>query len=406
MADINVLLMGGERSGKTSILAGLFDIMSQAPVKDIIWAEDITVPEKKDGEEQDSLNDKISELKRILREKAGYTILVDDNKTRNFWNYLLTIHLKESDSDLQIAFTDTNGEFYESGGIHNSEVESLIEEADIIVVVIDTPSLMQSADKTDTLCTTSVFRGINRVDGIHSFLSGLDDAEGHIAKQIIFVPVKCEKWAKDGKLDEVQAKVEQAYDTTLKMLKKFAKFEIDIIPVQTAGNIVFQEYREPYIAIGNYGISKECCFLEDDTVRFADGTSPDSINDWKFQENAQKTIAGTSILKPDPWYYVCGTQYAPENCDQLAFYIIRFIFKRHKDMLEQNKGKIGNYFGGMKIPFLWKVLNFPVYLYYKRHMEEYSENLMIDIEGILDKLSKQGLLLENTFGIKTIKSIY
>ena len=75
-------------------------------------------------------------------------------------------------------------------------------------------------------------------------------------------------------------------------------------------------------------------------------------------------------------------------------------------MLEQNKGKIGNYFGGMKIPFLWKVLNFPVYLFYKRYMERYSENLMIDIEGILDKLSKQGLLLENTCGIKTIKSIY
>ena len=405
MADIRVLMMGGERSGKTSILAGLFDIMSEAPVSNIIRAEDATVLETKNGVVQDSLNEKIVELKKVLSEKKGKTILVDDTSTDNFWNYTLRLHLMEADDYLDIVFTDTNGEFYESGDTHNDEVEKLIEEADIIVVVVDTPSIMQSADKSDTLCTTAVCRGVNRVDGIHNFLSDLNDAEGHLAKQIIFVPVKCEKWAKEGKLDDVRERVEKLYDTPLKRLKSFDKFEIDIIPVQTAGNIVFKEYREPYVAINPSGVAQDCCFLDDDTVRLADGASLPSIKGWHFQENAKKVIKGTDILKPDPWYRIAGDKYTPEKCEQLAFYIIRFIFKKYEDMVKQSNGKRGEFFGGMRIPFFVKVLYWPVYRAYKKMIEQYDTALMKDIETILTKLSTEGLILENTCGIKMIKSI-
>ena len=405
MADIRALMMGGERSGKTSILAGLFDIMSQSPVNDIIRTEDVTVPETKDGELQDSLGDKISELKKILAGKRGKTILVDDKNTRNFWHYTLRLHLREAEDYLDIVFTDTNGEFYESGGSHTAEVEALIAEADIFVIVVDTPSIMQSADRSDRLCTTAVCSGVNRIDGIHNFLQGLNDADGHIAKQIIFVPVKCEKWAREGRLDEVSARVEKLYETPIKALRSFSKFEIDIIPVQTAGSIVFQEYREPYLAVSPSGNVSSCCFLDDDSVRLEDGTVLKSTHGWRFQENAQRVVSGTDILKPDPWYHVIGQTYAPDKCEQLAFYILRFIFKKYEDLVSQNKGERGKYYDGRRIPFLVKVLWWPLYLSYKKMLEQYDTAIMKDIESVLDRLSSDGQILENTCGIKMIKSI-
>lgn len=405
MADIRVLMMGGERSGKTSILAGLFDIMSKSPVSNIIRAEDVTVPERKDGVIQDSLNDKISELKKVLSEKNGKTILVDDTNTENFWNYTLRLYLMDTDDYIDIVFTDTNGEFYESGGMHNGEVENFIAEADIIVVVIDTPSIMQSDDKSDTLCTTAVCRGVNRVDGIHNFLSGLNDAEGHLAKQIIFVPVKCEKWAKEGKLDDVRDRVEKIYDTPIKRLKSFDKFEIDIIPVQTAGNIVFQEYREPYLAINPNGGAKDCCFLDDDSVRLADGEILSSIEGWRFQENAKKVIKGTSILKPDPWYYICGERYAPENCEQLAFYVIRFILKRYKEVVNGAMSKRFDLILRGQMSFITRIFYLAVILAFRKRIERIDAEKMREIESILAKLSTEGLILENACGIKMIKSI-
>lgn len=405
MADIRVLMMGGERSGKTSILAGLFDIMSQSPVSNIIRAEDVTVLETKDGVIQDSLNEKITELKKVLLEKKGRTILVDDTNTDNFWNYTLRLHLMEADDYLDIVFTDTNGEFYESGDTHNDEVEKLIAEADIIIVVVDTPSIMQSAVKSDTLCTTAVCRGINRIDGIHNFLSGLNDAEGQIAKQIVFVPVKCEKWAKEGKLEDVRGRIEELYDTSIKTLKSFAKFEIDIIPVQTAGNIVFMEYRESYVAINPSGVVQDCCFLDDDSVRLADGKILSSIKGWRFHENAKKVIKGTSILKPDPWYCVCGDKYAPENCEQLAFYVIRFILKRYKDVVDQSMSKRFEYIVKAEMSFIKRILCFALLLAFKSRIEQIDIAVMVAIENTLAKLSTEGLILEDTCGIKMIKSI-
>lgn len=46
MSDVlKVLMMGGQRTGKTSMLAGLIDSMTHGPVKDIIEVKDVTESE-------------------------------------------------------------------------------------------------------------------------------------------------------------------------------------------------------------------------------------------------------------------------------------------------------------------------------------------------------------------------
>ena len=46
MSDVlKVLMMGGQRTGKTSMLAGLIDSMTRGPVKDIIEVKDVTESE-------------------------------------------------------------------------------------------------------------------------------------------------------------------------------------------------------------------------------------------------------------------------------------------------------------------------------------------------------------------------
>ena len=79
MADssVKVLMVGGARAGKTSILAGLYDTMLSGEVSEVIKLEDKTV--RLPG--QETMEDKIKSLKNIISTFQGRTFLVDDSHT-------------------------------------------------------------------------------------------------------------------------------------------------------------------------------------------------------------------------------------------------------------------------------------------------------------------------------------
>lgn len=75
MADVlKVLMMGGRRAGKTSMLAGLIETMTHGAVKDIVDVKDVT--ESKPASQK--LIKSIECLKWILLSSYGKTYLIDD----------------------------------------------------------------------------------------------------------------------------------------------------------------------------------------------------------------------------------------------------------------------------------------------------------------------------------------
>lgn len=329
--------MGGRRSGKTSVLAGIVDNFVNGKIKDILAIKDVS-----EGA-NNTLQNKVHNLTELLATSNGKTILVDDSSTQNVQRYILEFSIPGTKNKMEIVFNDVNGEYYESGGRNNDEISGLVGKSDVFIIAIDTPSLMEAVNPENPLMNEPLNKAINRVQDIHNFITMLDDKDGADAKMVIFVPLKCEKWAKENRLDEVFKRVKTVYDTPLMALSKMKNVKVDILPIQTVGSIVFSEHLKSFTCITESMPPKRCSIFNNRTsVRFGDGYEReiDSVND-RFKIDAQSTlIEGSSLLRPNSWFKVCSSQYAPRNCDQLAYYILQFVLAKYlfiKEIEEKRK---------------------------------------------------------------------
>ena len=340
MTKLKVLMMGGRRCGKTSALASMFYESINGAVNNYLTIADKTILEMKDGERQDSLNGKMLELTHRLEKGSTATFLVDAGKTRNFWDYTLRVSIPGTSQSLDIEFRDSNGEFFIQGNTFAQKTEEYIKECDVFVVIVDTPYLM---GPVDGYCTEAVNSYTNVVNDIQGFLSGMDDKDGKDAKMVLFVPIKCEFWAKQGRINEVVERVKEVYKTTITQLCSYEKMELGIIPVQTAGNIEFVELKEPYVVQTPMG-KKRCCKTSETMIRLEDGQNRRVDPGNPPVEDAEAVFPNEPIVRPYAWYrisvdpaqHTLCTEFAPLNCDQLALHILRFVLKKSRDIEAMN----------------------------------------------------------------------
>lgn len=349
MSDsLKVLMMGGPRTGKTSALAGLVDSMINGEVNKLISVRDVT---EGDAVKQ-KLAQKVEHLKETLKQSYGKTIIVDDSSTNAYQRYVIEFAIPGTDGKMDIVFTDANGEFFESGRKHSSEICQMVKDSDVFVVAIDTPSLMEAVNPENHLMNEAVNKVINNVSDIHNFITYLDDKNGADAKMVIFVPLKCEKWAHEGMLDEVASRVRDVYATPIQALSDFKNVEVDIIPIQTVGSIVFSEHLKSYLCMHGNDTPLRCSLVDGKKkVRFADGGERkiDKAID-VFKDDPQSPIReGSSILRPNSWFKVVSKSYSPHNCEQLAYYILRFILAKYLFVKEIENSH------DKKRSFLWKI---------------------------------------------------
>ncbi len=380
MANLKVLMMGGRRCGKTSALASLFDQMIHGETNKFLTVCDKTVLETKNGEKQDSLLQKRLELNNFILKGKNNIFLADQGPTMNYWTYVLQLQIPGTDKRMEIEFLDSAGEFFDSGGRHHNETVQFVQECDVFVVIVDTPYLMKG-NKVEA-------ESANVIDSIHTFLMQIDSQNGRKAKQVIFVPIKCEKWVKEGKIDEVVKTVENEYDATIRDLKASNKTEISIIPIETAGDIIFAELKEPYVLFNTSNNKKtRCAKVSDRMVLMPDGKhkaieanevlNEDPEGVFKFGETA------SDIVRPNAWYrlrHEPKADYSPHNCEQLPLHIVRFMFNKKKS--EAWGGVIGDiisFFGGISAK---------------------------DMQKALDNLSRANLIKDFGEGIKILKKCF
>ena len=133
-----MLMMGGQRAGKTSMLAGLVETMTNGAVNDIIAVKDVTENELASRK----LKNSVESLKRNLKYSCGKTYLFDNGKSAEFEDLTLQFRVPDTDSKMNIVFSDVSGEYYDMGSYHDVEVREKIREYDVFLIAIDTPCLM------------------------------------------------------------------------------------------------------------------------------------------------------------------------------------------------------------------------------------------------------------------------
>lgn len=373
-------MMGGRRCGKTSALASLFDQMIHGKTNDFLTVCDKTVLEIKDGEKQDSLVGKRFELEDFIAKGKNNTFLADKGPTMNYWTYVLQLQIPGTNKRMDIEFLDSSGEFFDAGGKHHHETVSFVRECDVFVVIVDTPYLMAGSKVEAEVA--------NVIDSIHTFLMQIDNENGRKAKQVIFVPIKCEKWVKEGRIDEVVKAVEEKYDATIRDLKASNKTELSIIPIETAGDIVFAEMKEPYLLF-NTTTNKEtrCARVSDRMVMLPDGKHKKIADNEILNEDPEGVFKFgeevSDIVRPNAWFHLRHepkAAYTPNNCEQLPLHIVRFMFNKKKHEAWGGLiGKLISFFGGIS-----------------------SE----DMQKALDNLSTANMIKDSGEGIKILKKCF
>lgn len=412
MADIlKILMMGGQRSGKSSMLAGLLETMLNGKVKELVTVEDMTA---RSGTGLD-LSRNIRDLKLRLLMTQDKSFLIDDenNKTNAFSDYLLEFAVPGTSSRMQMLFSDVNGEFYDKGQIHDTEISKLIRECDVFLVAIDTPFLMEAVNPSNRLCNESINLSYNHVRDLEDFFTELDDKDGADAKLVIFVPLKCEKWIREGQTARVVKRVEEVYGRIIHNLSAYTNVEIDIMPIQTVGNIVFDEQRRALVC-NSGGKQRRCCISPDKQyVRFEDGTV-ERIDPAKHkfdEDNRAKIRENSTLIRPNSWFKTIGKEYAPKNCDQLAFYILQFylakvLFAQKVEDL-QKKRTMWKYLKISATVLLWFAggLFGGILGYYTSNFlaKKFGTFTVDQMKALMDKIKAGGYIKSNCDGIKNIK---
>lgn len=392
--SLKVLMMGGRRCGKTSALSSLFDQMINGSVKNYFTVADRTVIETKGFETQDSLGDKILELQNMLETNKGNSniFLVDKGPTANYWLYKLHLQIPGTNREMDIEFRDSAGEFFEASSNHAGETAEYIKDCDVFVVVIDTPYLMGPIEEiTMDVCPDSINIGTNRVTDIQNFLTNINDKGGKDAKMVVFVPLKCEKWVKERRINEVTDRIKKVYGTCIKNLEAYSKMNISIIPMETAGNILFAELREAYLYIDDEGPVR-CCKVDEDIIRFENGNNEPLMEGDidNLKQDPEAVINGTNLRRPYSWYKINTEDgsYAPRNCEQLPLHILRFMLAKLYDAQTYQAGGLLAWFKKM----IKKI---------KMILGTMDPN---ELQTIIGKMHKDGIIKDSGFGIEIIKS--
>lgn len=349
-------MMGGQRVGKSSALAAIMDTFINGCGKDLFSAQDVTVLSKVEGVKQASITSKLSEVKEMLQQNVGKTVIVNSGKTNIKWDYILKLSIADSSDSMTITFTDVNGEFFEGGNMHQDTIIELVKEYDVFVVAIDTPFLMEARNDKNELVDHIINNKYNCIDSIHTFLTHIDDENGNNAKLVIFVPIKCEYWAKKNDLDSVSKAVQEDYETSMKALKKYKSIQIEVLPVQTVGSAVFIEHLDAYIFewtkkqffFFNKNMKSRCGILPNGRIRLNDGSIKE-CSSGKIQEDIEAVlIPGSDITRPNSWFKIESAEYRPHNCEQLAYHILEYMLAKVVDARIKEEEKQNRIIKGVK----------------------------------------------------------
>lgn len=371
MADIRVLMVGGRRTGKSSILAGMIHQMAN-DVELCRKYLQIKACNENDSTAKDLDKKRQNLMSFIEKNLTGVHYLVDfgADDSFNIYNFKAKIPKPNGGTysgNIKIEFVDSPGESYERDTRPElyEQLVSYVPNSDIFVIAVDTPYLMD--DKSDA----GKFMKVSGRDVFKELLQEyVEFKRDDDYKKVIFTLVKCEKWRNN--LEEVSKRLKQDnfFGPLMDFLDADKRWSYEILPVLTAGGIEFSEFGDPLIV---KGLKERCSRLGNSpTYRMGDG------NNIKLKES--DVIKDEEFLHYLPyysWFKNLNKEYKPENCDQLALHIWRYII--FKTEIERSHSIFPNWLTG-----------FPS---------------MAVMKDLIKRMENDGLIVDSGNGIKHIRKI-
>lgn len=182
MKQVNILMMGGKRCGKTTVLASMYGEINKALSGTGLQLE-------VDEQTRSALDKAKSSIERKMDDfKVPLTrVEVDENPTSGLTTY--TFRLVADNNRIPFHIHDIPGEWLTDW--HQNTVKSLVESCQVIIIAIDTPYLFAKM--------TGKGYGVyheeyNKPMEIANFFKNSLSVENIEDRMILFVPIKCERY--------------------------------------------------------------------------------------------------------------------------------------------------------------------------------------------------------------------
>lgn len=380
-----ILMLGGRRSGKSTILASILKSLRQTPgaictvIDKTDYAQPIDTPQGKGV--LPTLDIKQNEVKSYIKKMLPNTSFIVD-MAPSYGKGSYTLEVSTGNVAIDLEFVDVPGEWMRANKNQNGEhrlLEELVESSDVFVVAIDTPFLMNEDDEDGSI--NAIY---NRVNDITQTLLHMKISDGGLdRKQIILCPVKCERWVRNGQADLVTYKVTQAYRDLINRWVDVPEVSIRVMPIQTVGGIEADRLLPALL------------YFKDDDDPMGVSCSLNPITQQYMRKDGQilaKTT--TSRVESDPfwlidyldiplsWFRLNGAGYEPVFCEQVGYQILRFLIEKEESVIKAQAARQASIKkeNGLLLKWVLSVFvpTFGVYLPVWRN--------------VMDKLSDRGLL--------------
>lgn len=218
-AQMRVCMMGPRAVGKTSVLTAVFaetqDTIANTRLK--MGASDITAA---------TLHERKNELSGMFERHEQPNAGIAATSNVQVFDFDFGIFGKES--RVQLNITDFPGEYVKRDP---QTVIEYIKESSAIFIAVDTPYLMEENGR---------YAQKNAIEEVTSFfLKATDEIVDE--KMILFIPLKCEKYFYEHRMDEVNEAVQTSYKTLIDFLRK-KNVLCAITPILTVGGIEFDRF--------------------------------------------------------------------------------------------------------------------------------------------------------------------
>ena len=261
----------------------------------------------------------IEEKQREMQEyyhnkKRG--LVPDDKPTSDLNEYTFGIKLKNKSGQegmMTINFIDYPGEWLgndRENKEHRTQINENLLKSNVIIIAIDTPYLMEGTRTNSAEEIGKYNDRRNYSQRINQIIKEIEVNKNE-PKMILFVPLKCEKYRKEGKLDVVATKIKKAYKGIFDFFDGPNKggAEIAIIPIMTMGNVYFNHFSR-----------------DDEGEIILD-------EKWKTPKEALYYFSNEDVYGPEPQY-----------CEQPMIYVLMYILYMLRRVMENEKEKLG-FFG-------------------------------------------------------------
>ncbi len=232
---IHVMMVGGRRCGKTSVLAAMKKCFTGA-LKDsslVLNADDF--------EADEALSKKWQEMLRYFQKKESErTFSPNHQATPDIAHIPLHVGLKNKNSSICVDFVDVPGEWFTQKDFAG-QLQQEMDKSRIVLIAIDTPHLMEAGGLYN--------EPLNRCSRVTSMLktvkfASLEKGPG----MVLFVPLKCERYYNEGRMEEVSEAVQKAYAELIQYLQQpglagmTAPVSIAVTPILTLGGAEFSRF--------------------------------------------------------------------------------------------------------------------------------------------------------------------